>query len=236
MDSICRLCSLNSISLQSVFTIMNDRLLIDMIAIICPIKIEINDNLPKGICSLCMKIVLDANALRTKSVQSDLKFRSMEFSNEISENVVKIKEENAESSNILMSVLDDEEEQEENKFEDENDDDEDYNEEERPAKKLKIKKVHTQDFTKSFIDRGLNQEVRKYFIEPKGKGEKWICKMCHKTYAGNINNCKEHLALSHQNIASVLGLTKRVKNKKSSNNESFSKHMVFVNDSKTQSN
>jgi hypothetical protein len=47
-----------------------------MILIICPIKIDASDELPKSICKECLKLVLDAISLRERSVKSDLKFRS----------------------------------------------------------------------------------------------------------------------------------------------------------------
>lgn len=53
-----------------------DRLLSDMILIICPIKIDASDDLPKSICKSCLKLVLNAISLRERSVKSDLKFRS----------------------------------------------------------------------------------------------------------------------------------------------------------------
>lgn len=76
MDEVCRLCSLKSEKLVSVFSFQKDRLLSDMIHIICPIKIDISDDLPKSICKSCLKLILDAISLREKSVKSDLKFRS----------------------------------------------------------------------------------------------------------------------------------------------------------------
>lgn len=76
MDSLCRLCSSQSPTSTSVFSIKNGRLLLDMITIICPVKIEISDTLPKTICSLCLRIVLDAVDLRERSILSDLSLRT----------------------------------------------------------------------------------------------------------------------------------------------------------------
>ena len=75
MDKICRLCSQKSVHLTSIFSFQMDRLLSDMILIICPIKIDASDELPKSICKACLKLVLDAISLRERSVKSDLKFR-----------------------------------------------------------------------------------------------------------------------------------------------------------------
>ncbi|XP_070495485.1 uncharacterized protein [Chironomus tepperi] len=76
MDKICRLCSQKSTHLTSIFSFQMDRLLSDMILIICPIKIDASDELPKSICKSCLKLVLDSISLRERSVKSDLKFRS----------------------------------------------------------------------------------------------------------------------------------------------------------------
>ena len=64
-----------------------DRLLSDMILIICPIKIDASDELPKSIFKACLKLVLDAISLRERSVKSDLKFRSNSLAMETPEMV-----------------------------------------------------------------------------------------------------------------------------------------------------
>lgn len=79
MDTICRLCSTKSKNLISIFTFKRDRLLSDMILLICPIRIDASDDLPKSICEICLKSVLDAIELREKSVKSELKFRGQTF-------------------------------------------------------------------------------------------------------------------------------------------------------------
>ncbi|CAG9811988.1 unnamed protein product [Chironomus riparius] len=76
MENLCRLCSSQSPTSTSVFSIKNGRLLLDMITIICPVKIDISDTLPKTICSLCLRIVLDAVDLRERSILSDLSLRT----------------------------------------------------------------------------------------------------------------------------------------------------------------
>ncbi|KAG5666556.1 hypothetical protein PVAND_014574 [Polypedilum vanderplanki] len=50
-----------------------------MILLICPIRIDASDDLPKSICQTCLKGVLDAIELREKSVKSELKFRGQTF-------------------------------------------------------------------------------------------------------------------------------------------------------------
>lgn len=79
MDKICRLCSEAFSQLTSIFSFHRDRLLSDMITLICPIKIDPADELPKNICSDCLRLILDAVQLREKSVRCDLKFRSEIF-------------------------------------------------------------------------------------------------------------------------------------------------------------
>lgn len=79
MENVCRLCASQSNTLESVFSFQNNRLVTDLIAIICPIKIDINDALPKQICEECLEIVVSASKLRETSVRSDLSFRTGTF-------------------------------------------------------------------------------------------------------------------------------------------------------------
>ncbi|KAL7015221.1 hypothetical protein ACKWTF_016351 [Chironomus riparius] len=83
MDTICRLCSNQSSILTSVFTLKNGRIIADMISIICPIKIELSDNLPKTACTSCIKIIYDAVDLREKSIQTDQNLKSSQFQHTI---------------------------------------------------------------------------------------------------------------------------------------------------------
>lgn len=75
MDTVCRLCAEQSDSLVSVFSFYNDRLITDLIAIICPIKIEPREELPQNVCEQCLNVIVSANNLRETSVRSDLNFR-----------------------------------------------------------------------------------------------------------------------------------------------------------------
>lgn len=76
MDSICRLCGQTSVHLESVFSFVESgRLLSDLIYIVCPIRIEVNDDLPKKICAGCLEVVVSSIRLRESSVKSDLNFR-----------------------------------------------------------------------------------------------------------------------------------------------------------------
>lgn len=79
MENVCRLCARPSSVLESVFGFENGRLISDLIAIICPVKIDVNDNLPKKICDECMEIIISATKLRETSVRSDLNFRLGNF-------------------------------------------------------------------------------------------------------------------------------------------------------------
>ena len=75
MDKICRLCAKRSSSLTSLFSFKNQRLIIDLIITICPIRIDRNDEFPKKICDECLEIIVSANELRSTSVKSDNDFR-----------------------------------------------------------------------------------------------------------------------------------------------------------------
>lgn len=80
MENLCRLCAQQSASLKSVFTNLNGRLLIDLISIVCPIRIDATDEFSQKICDDCLEIVVSANKLRTTSIKTDLDFRLGNYS------------------------------------------------------------------------------------------------------------------------------------------------------------
>lgn len=79
MGTLCRLCACQSSSLESVYSIVKGQLLADLITAICPVKIDVNDELPKKICIECQEIIISANELRVISVSSDINFRKNDF-------------------------------------------------------------------------------------------------------------------------------------------------------------
>lgn len=107
MESVCRLCMRQSTLLAPVFSFENGRLLLDLIALICPIKIDVNDNLPKNICEECKEIVISANILRETSVRSDIAFKLDNFTEPVIEKRIFVKREA--EINIINSEHDDDE-------------------------------------------------------------------------------------------------------------------------------
>lgn len=112
MEKLCRLCARPSEFLESVFSFHNNRLLSDLIAIICPIKIDINDSFPKQICDECKEIIVSSSNLRDTSVRSDLNFRTGNFviPQEDAQTSFKIKQETTEEDpliSIFQSYSDD---------------------------------------------------------------------------------------------------------------------------------
>lgn len=83
MDSLCRLCCSKSTNLTSIFSFKNERLLSDIILLICPIRIDASDYLSKFICDQCLNRLLDALNLREMSVKSDIYLKQLEFPPEI---------------------------------------------------------------------------------------------------------------------------------------------------------
>lgn len=79
METLCRLCATSSPSLESIFIMENGQLLSDLVSVVCQIKIEPTDWLPKTICQGCRDIVISANSLREISILNDVRFRSGEF-------------------------------------------------------------------------------------------------------------------------------------------------------------
>ncbi|CRK94998.1 CLUMA_CG008484, isoform A [Clunio marinus] len=82
MENLCRLCGRNFGCLNSIFDRSQGMLILDLISIICPIQINVNDSLPKKICGECFEVIQSAVKLRSTSVINDLKFRKMELNNQ----------------------------------------------------------------------------------------------------------------------------------------------------------
>lgn len=108
MDTLCRLCARHDSSLKSVFSRTNNVLLVDLIAIVCPIKIDVNDEYPKNVCEECLEVIVSANKLRITSVKSDLNFRLGKFSTTIEPNIeeppITIKQEYNGSDPLVVEV------------------------------------------------------------------------------------------------------------------------------------
>lgn len=92
VEIICRLCGNLSREMESIFSFKKGRLLSDLIITICPVRIEISDELPKVVCDECTEVIRTANELREKSVQVDMKFRKGKGQMVFDSNVI-IKEE-----------------------------------------------------------------------------------------------------------------------------------------------
>lgn len=92
MDRPCRLCVKKTGNSTSIFSFHRERLLLDMITLICPIQIDPADDLPKRICHQCLKIITDAYELREESVKSDIQLRCQ---------TVKIQQEQQEMPNVV---------------------------------------------------------------------------------------------------------------------------------------
>lgn len=240
MENLCRLCSLPSPTSTSVFSIKNGRLLLDMITIICPIKIDISDNLPKSICSLCLRIVLDAVDLRERSILSELSLRTRGLGGkflEVSKTIenyknqdsgsakrhqydinpvdpIKIEEEKIESNVINFveeSQTSHEDYDNDNSFADKHSELINY---EPPLKVLKPDDNRCENCNchkASVINHELNEKIKQYFRKPLQKGGKWKCHICQKEYAGHLNNMKEHLSIIHKDIAQMIGLTMKIR-------------------------
>lgn len=84
--------------------------------IICPVKIESKDSLPKLICEECLEIVLSAYKLRDNSLKSDRYLRDRGFIGEFEGKLFKEEQNDFSESNIFVQPLTAEQ------FEDENSD------------------------------------------------------------------------------------------------------------------
>lgn len=101
METVCRLCSRQSRSLESIFSFKNNRLISDLINNLIPIKLDINDSFPKKVCKVCLEIISKAIELREMSVKSDQSFRTGTFVilPEIAESAIKTEKEQIKSKN-----------------------------------------------------------------------------------------------------------------------------------------
>ena len=77
IEIICRLCRREADHLESLLGIREGLPLSVIIMIICPIKIENKDSLPKFVCGECLEVVLSAYKIREESLQSDRFFREL---------------------------------------------------------------------------------------------------------------------------------------------------------------
>lgn len=81
MENCCRLCSQHEGGMENVFEYAEGLPISVLIMIICPVKIQRNDNLSKLICIECLEVVTSAYQLREISNKNDRKFR-IQLSNE----------------------------------------------------------------------------------------------------------------------------------------------------------
>lgn len=76
MTKVCRLCIAESTELTDISEIREGLPISVVIMIICPVKIEPEDSLPKHVCEECLQTVLSAYKLRDVSNKIDRYFRS----------------------------------------------------------------------------------------------------------------------------------------------------------------
>jgi Zinc-finger associated domain (zf-AD) len=74
-EKVCRTCRQESWNLRSLDEYCEGLQLSVLVMVICPIKIEISDNLPKFICNECVEVIIGAFKLREESIDSDRYFR-----------------------------------------------------------------------------------------------------------------------------------------------------------------
>ena len=208
MDTICRLCSNQSNNLTSVFTLKNGRIIADMISIICPIRIELSDNLPKTACTSCINIIFDAVDLREKSVQTDQNLKSGQFQQTV-EPTVRIKVEKDPFNHELW--LEDESNNLESQEDSENSDESQTNDDEDmdyyPEMLLEIKAEDSNRFKCPHCPQtfghstNIKRHVKKFHgdIEtekPKSKFGKGCCNLCGLQLA-HKSNVKRHMLRYH---------------------------------------
>lgn len=94
MENYCRLCMKDDYDMQSVFDIHEEISLpiSVIIMIICPIKIENNDDLSKQVCRECLEVVVSAYQLREISNNSDRHIRK-QINSSVLNSPFKVKEE-----------------------------------------------------------------------------------------------------------------------------------------------
>lgn len=75
-ENLCRLCLKLSDQSTDLFQFKDGHLIADLVKIICPIEIEMNDSqLPSKVCNDCLELVIDAIHLRDLSLMNDQELR-----------------------------------------------------------------------------------------------------------------------------------------------------------------
>lgn len=77
-DQLCRLCLKLSEDAVELFHFRNGLLIADLVKVICPIEIEMNESrqLPHKVCVECLELILDAIHLRDLSLMNDQELRN----------------------------------------------------------------------------------------------------------------------------------------------------------------
>lgn len=96
MEFCCRLCLRETPDTESIFNVREELPISVIIMIMCPIKIQNNDKLPKCICLECLEIVIAGYLLRENSINNDRYQRSRLNSDTKEARQLKIKEEDHE--------------------------------------------------------------------------------------------------------------------------------------------
>lgn len=101
LASACRLCSVENSKMYDVFETREGLPISVMAMIICPVRIEMSDSLPKRICEDCLEIVLSAYQLRDLSMKNERFFKESLDARDFQSVIVK-EEQVMESSRICF--------------------------------------------------------------------------------------------------------------------------------------
>jgi uncharacterized C2H2 Zn-finger protein len=74
---VCRLCLTDNSFFTDLTEIRGDFPVSVIVMVVCPVKVDLKDSLPKQICEECLEIVMSAYKLRDQSITSDLKLREI---------------------------------------------------------------------------------------------------------------------------------------------------------------
>lgn len=242
MISTCRLCthSCSTAHATSIFSFHRNRLILDLISIFCPIRIERSDNLPQKICNSCLKLILDANELREKSVKSDYKLRQANFNQietQTSQNVVfqpetendeaedtemmMVKEENPlETQFVIKEITSDVQQEELNLLDEyrEIDESEETGSEFMPTAPPPQKKPRIMKYRKHVRNRNQPRQSKYQIVRGRYNECRYKCPFCEKTFSETPTIPKHIRKVHKEEIRLQNKLIKNKNETKSENN------------------
>lgn len=106
-ENLCRLCLKISDDAHDLFHFKHGHQIADLVKVICPIEIEINENrLPRKVCKDCLELIIDAIHLRDISLMNDQELRQGLQDEDVELKPFKLESEDQEEEEVYIEALD----------------------------------------------------------------------------------------------------------------------------------